>query len=162
MQTLVAGLVCFSLCAVLAAAVDAAEGKKVDFDIHSGHFEMNNAGLKGASSYLVLTDRGSFDKVFGVGATMSKQNFVAKNAFEKKMVVAVIKRGSAVTDYKVSKVTAEGDKLIVRYSTKTGPAQPATFASPLIVSVAKGDYKLIEYIENGKTVETIEVGKKQS
>jgi len=162
MKKLFASLVCCSLCVVMAMADDAAKGKKVEFDVHANHFQKNNAGLKGASSYLVFTDYASFDKVFGVAVTMDKlkPNFVVKDTFDKKMIIAVIKRGNAPIVYKVNSVTAEGEKLFVQYTTKAEMAQPtATFASPLIVSVAKNDYKSVEYIENGKKVDLVEDGK---
>lgn len=162
MQRFFVSLACFSLCVVMAIADDAAKGKKVEFDVHTNHFQKNNAGLKGAASYLVFNDYAPFDKVFGVAVTMDKvkPNVVVKETFDKKMVIAVIKRGIAPIDYKVNKVTAEGDKLLVEYTTKAEVAQPtATFASPLVISVAKNDYKSVVYIENGKKVETVEVGK---
>jgi hypothetical protein len=145
--------------AVLASAQDAADGKKVQFSVHSGHFQKNNAGLEGAASYLVFTDRAAFDKMFGVGAVIGKQNFVPRDAFDTKMVVAVIKRGNAVTEYKVDKVTADAGTFFVEYTAKAGPAGTATFASPLVLSVDKSNYRSVVFIENGKKVATVKVGK---
>jgi hypothetical protein len=138
---------------------DTAKGKKVEFDVHDGHFEKNNSGLKGESSYLEFSDRDAFDKVFGLGRVMRKQNFVPKDAFDKKMVVAVIKRGNALTTYKVDKVTADGGTLYVQYTAKMGEAGTATFHSPLIVSVDKGKYTKVVFIENGKKADTLKVEK---
>src|SRR5262249_10465790 len=61
---------------LLALGGDTAKGKKVDFEVYGGHFQKNNADLKGDASYLVFSDRAAFDKVFGVAATTKKQNFV--------------------------------------------------------------------------------------
>jgi hypothetical protein len=144
---------------LVVAAGDAAKGAKVDFEVHQGHFQKNTADLKGDASYLVLTDRPAFDKVFGVAATTKKQNFVPKDAFDKKMVVAVIKRGNAVTEYKVEQVTADAGTLYVQYTAKTKDPTSAKFASPLIVSVDKGPYTSVVFIENGKKVETVKVEK---
>jgi len=138
---------------------DTAKGKKVEFAVHDGHFEKNDSGLKGDSSYLVFGDRDAFDKVFGIGRVIGKQNFVPKDAFDKKMVVAVIKRGKAVTEYKVEKVTADDGTLYVRYTAKMGEAGTATFHSPLIVSVDKDKYTSVVFIENGKKAETVKVAK---
>jgi len=138
---------------------DTAKGKKVEFDVHNGHFQKNNAGLKGDSSYLVFSDRDAFDKVFGIGRVIGKQNFVPRDAFDKKVVVAVIKRGNAITEYKVEKVTADEGTLYVQYTAKMGPAGTATFASPLIVSVDRDRYKSVVFIENGKKVDTVKLGK---
>src|SRR5262249_47701211 len=107
MRMLVAmlSLLCLPLFVVAAPATDEAmaKGKKIDFAVHDGHFEKNNSGLKGDSSYLVFNERQAFDKVFGLGRVMGKQNFVPKEAFDKKTVVAVIKRGRAITEYTVDK-----------------------------------------------------------
>ena len=137
-----------------------AKGSKVEFDVHSGHFEKNNAGLKGDESFLAFTDRAGFDKIVGVGATMTKQNFVPKDAFDKKMVVAVIHRGNAVWTYMVEKVTADGDTLYVQYEAKKGPEAANTkYASPLIVSVDKGKYTTVVFLENGKKAGTVKLDK---
>jgi hypothetical protein len=144
---------------LLAVAGDEAKGAKVEFDVHSGHFQKNNTDLKGDASYLVFGDRAAFDKVFGVAATMKKQNFVPKDAFEKKMVVAVIKRGNAVTEYKVDKVTADAGTLYVQYTTTSKGPTAASYASPLIVSLDKGAYTSVVFIENGKKAETVKIEK---
>jgi hypothetical protein len=86
---------------------------------------------------------------------MGKQNFVPKDAFDKKVVFAVIKRGNAITEYKVDKVTADDGTLYVEYTTKAkGDGGTATFASPLIVSVDNDKFKSVVFIENGKKVAT--------
>ena len=131
-----------------------AKGAKIDYDVHTGHFQKNNAGLKGDASFLAFTDRAGFDKVFGVGATMKKQNFVPKDTFDKKLVVAVIHRGKAPWTYKVEKVTADGDTLYVQYEATAGKEGNATYASPLIVSVGKGKYTSVVFVENGKKAGT--------
>ncbi len=97
--------------------------------------------------------------MFGIARVIGKQNFVPKDAFDKKMVVAVIKRGNAVTEYKVEKVTADDGTLYVKYTAKMGTAGTATFASPLILSVDKDKYTEVVFLENGKKVEKVKVGK---
>ncbi len=163
MKTLFAAFALVALplfvCAAPAPDDDTAKGKEVKFDVHDGHFQKNNADLKGDSLYLVFSDRDAFDKVFGVGRVVGKQNFVPKDAFDKKMVVAVIKRGNAVTTYKVEKVTADDGTLYVQYTAKTGDAGSAKFASPLIVSVDKDKYTAVVFLENGKKVEKVKVEK---
>jgi hypothetical protein len=147
---------------VALAAVNAAEGKmaKVDFVAHDGHFESNKSGLKGDASYLAITDRAGFDAVFGSLAVMGKKfNYVPKDAFEKKMVVAVIKRGNAPVEYKVEQVTTADDKLYVQYKATAKDPTTAKFASPLILTVEKGKYTSVVFIENGKQVGTATVGK---
>jgi hypothetical protein len=163
MKTLLVALAVLALPLLARAAPapdeDTAKGKEVKYEVHNGHFQKNDAGLKGDASYLVFTDREAFDKVFGAAATMRKQNFVPKDAFDNQMVVAVIKRGNAVTEYKVEKVTADEGTLYVQYTAKMGTPGSATFASPLIVSVDKDKYTSVVFIENGKKAATVKVPK---
>jgi hypothetical protein len=154
-------VIAWPLCVVAAPDEETAKGSKVEYTLHNGHFEKNNSGLKGDSSYLVFTNREAFDKIFGVAATMRKQNFVPKDAFDKNLVVAVIKRGKAVTEYKVEQVTADDGTLYVQYTAKMGDPGSATFASPLILSVDKDKYKSVVFIENGKKAETVKIEKKE-
>jgi hypothetical protein len=144
-----------------ACLADEAKGKAVEFKAYTKpYFEKNTSGLKGEASFLAVTDQAGFDKVFGVGFTMGpKPDMLAKDAFDKKMVVATIKRGNSITTYNVEKVTADGDTLYVQYKSETKDGGGASFASPLIVAVDKGKYASVVFIENGKTVGKAEIGK---
>lgn len=147
-----------ALLPTLALALAQADGAAVPYVHHSGHFEKNNSGLKAEPSFVVATDREAFDKVFGVAFTMGKRpNVVPPDAFEKKLVAAVIKRGPAPTTYMVEKVTAAGGTVTVRYKAETGPAGTARFASPLIVSLDRAGVKKVDFVENGKGVGSVEV-----
>jgi hypothetical protein len=159
MLPLTAGIVALSLAGVaeFGAAADEAKGKEVKFDVYTSYFEKNNSGLKGEASYLALTDQQAFDKVFGAAAVMKKQGFLPKDAFDKKMVVAAIKRGNAVWTYKVQKVTADDGTLYVQYEASSKDGGSARFASPLIVAVDRGKYTSVVYIENGKKVGTAKI-----
>jgi hypothetical protein len=70
--------------------------------------------------------------------------------------VGVIKRGKATWDFKVEGVAAQAGVLTVQYSAKSTPSDSAEFACPLIVSIAKGGYSVVEFIENGKRVQRVE------
>jgi hypothetical protein len=146
----------FALVVLSARGADEPKGTKVEFTVHGGQFEKNNAGLKGDQSFLLITNRTAFDKVFGAGFVMGKKpNIVPKNAFDTKVVVATIKRGKSITTYDVEKVTLDKDgTLYVQYKATAGPPGTATFASPLIISVPKDKVKRAVFIENGKTVGT--------
>lgn len=142
----------------VAADKDEAKGKAVPFTSYlAGYFEKNTSGLKGDTSYLVITDQDSFDNVFGVGVTMGKKpDFLPKDVFDKRIVVAVIKRGKAIWVYQVQKVTVDGGTLYVQF--EDAPKNVNFMAaSPMIASVDKGDYKEVVFIENGKKVETVNV-----
>lgn len=133
----------------------------VEYQVYpEAYFEKNTSGLKGEASFLALSDKKGFDNVFGVGVVMGKKPMLLpEGAFDKQLVLAVIKRGNAVTTYKVDGVTADAGVLQLRYTATTGQPTTARFASPLIVAVPKGDYKAVNFIENGKKAGSIELGK---
>jgi hypothetical protein len=138
------------------ARTDETKPKEVKFDQHSGYFEKRTSGLKGDSSYLAIADMADFDKTFGVGFVMGKKpNVVPKDAWGKIQIAAVIKRGNATFDYTIEKVTRTGDKLTVDYKATKGAETSGMFATPLVLSVEKGDYKEVVFVENGKEAATI-------
>jgi hypothetical protein len=152
------------LVAGLALAADKAEakGKKVEFDVYDDYFESNKSGLKGETSFLAITDPDTFDKVFGKAAVMgAKQKFLPKDAFDTKLVVAVIHRGNAVWRYKVDQVTADGDTLNVQYEATSKTGGTATFHSPLVVAVDKVKYTSVAFIENGEKIGTAKIEKEK-
>ena len=165
MKTLIAALALSLFVAGPSTAEEAkAKGQEVKYEIHTGHFQKNDAGLKGDASYLVFTDRDAFDKVFGqvppLGGMEKPFDYVPKGAFEKDLVVAVIKRGKTTTEYKVDKVTQDDGTLYVQYTAKPkGKEGSAMFASPLIISVPKDKYRSVVFLENGKEVEKVKVEK---
>jgi hypothetical protein len=139
----------------LAPAADEAKAKgdPVEYQVYNGYFESNKSGLKGDASFLAFTDAKAFDRVFGKAVVMGKKpTFLPKDAFASKLVVAAIKRGGDIWQYKVEKVTADDGTLVVRYEATAKDGGGATFASPLIVAVDKGKYSAVEFVENGKNV----------
>jgi hypothetical protein len=146
---------------VLIPALGRAEEKKVDFSVLGpGYFESNKSGLKGESSHLIFTDKKSFDGVFGTRFVPGgKGKFLPKDAFDKNMVIAAIKRGASIYTWKVDKVTDKDGVLELHYTATGKDGGGARFASPLIVSVPKGKYTSVEFIENGKKVATVKVAK---
>ena len=132
--------------------------KAVEFDTHDGYFVSNQFEAKAASSFAVLKDQASFDKVFGVGMVMGdKHHRLPAGAFDEKIVVTAIHRGKAMVTYKVDSVVEEGANLVVRYTTQVKPEGTAEFSCPLIVSLAKGDYQAVRFMENGKQVKRVEM-----
>src|SRR5262249_42786766 len=130
---------------------------------YDSYFESNKSGLKGDSSYLAFTDQKAFDMVLGATPPVmgQKREYLPKDAFDKQMATVVIKRGKAITKYKVEKVTADGDTLYVQYTAKEEAAGGGTanYASPLVVAVDKGKYKQVVFIENGKKAGTADINK---
>jgi hypothetical protein len=137
-----------------------ATGEKLAYEVHSGYFESNKSGLKGENSYLAFTDAKAFDMVFGIGVVMGqKPKLLPKDAFDSYQVFAVIKRGKSIWEYKVEKVTEDAGTVYVQYTaTAKDGGGSATFASPLILSVHKGKYSSVVFIENGKKAAKVPLG----
>jgi hypothetical protein len=144
---------------LLAHGADEAKGEKVESTTYSDYFVKNNSGVKDDAAYLVFTNQESYDKVFTLRPPLMGKKSVAmpNDVFEKNLVIAAIKRGNAITTYTIDKVTVDGDTLFIQYKAATGKASTATFASPLIVSAEKGKVKKVAFIENEKTVATVDV-----
>ena len=95
--------------------------------------------------------------VFGVAMVMGdKSHRLPANAFQSNMVLAVIKRGRAVWEFKVEGVSEDVGVVTLRYATTSRKSDSAEFASPLIVSIPKSKYAAVQFIENGKVVKRIE------
>jgi hypothetical protein len=155
LRTVAAGVLSF----LMTGSVFADDGNKVDTKTYGDYFESNQSGLKGPESFLVITDRAKFDATFGIGVVMGRGvEVLPANAFDSKIVVAAIHRGKSVWTYKVEGASTRDGVLTLRYHAETKEAGgSASFASPLIVAVPKGDCKTVEFIENGKKVATVPI-----
>ncbi len=133
-------------------------GKPIAHEVHDGYFVSNKFERDKPASFVAIQDRKRFDEVFGVAFVMGdKSNRLKPDAFKSKMVVSAIKRGPAVTTYKVTSVTVHKGTLYLRYDAKPGVPGSATFACPLIVSVPKGSYSAVVFLENEKPVKTLKL-----
>jgi hypothetical protein len=93
-----------------------AGGKPVEYKTYNGYAESRDSGLKGGDSFLALTARNEFARTFDPVVTpRGLPDPVARADFDSRLFVAVIKRGDVLWDYKVEKVTANGDTLTVYY-----------------------------------------------
>ena len=136
--------------AAQASALGGGDERNVAFQRHdSSYFEKNTSGLKGEKSYLALTDQAQFDKVFGPAARMGNNAFLPPGAFQNKIVVAAIKRGT-MRRYSNVSVTEENGVLLVSYAAVDDKPGSATYRVPLILSVEKGDYSGVVFMENGQ------------
>ena len=143
----------------LGQSASAAEPAKLTFDTYSGYFVSNKFEPKAPESFVVITDQKEFDKVFGAAFVMrDKSHRLPKDAFKSLIVVAAIKRGNAAVEYKVDGVTEADGVVEFRYTTTEKKSDTATFACPLIVSIPKGKYTAIQFVENGKPVKKVEIG----
>lgn len=165
MKRVATTMACLVFLAITGLAAFAAEDKaaKVEFDTHDGYFVSNKFEPKSGSSFVALGTQAEFNKVFGAGFVMNdKAHRLPADAFKTKMVVSAIRRGKAMWTFTVDGVTSDGKTLMVKYTAKSTPHETAEFACPLIVSVPRGDYSAVEFIENGKSVKKLELGKAES
>ena len=126
---------------------------KLSFDTYSGYFVSNKFEPDAAESFLVIDDQKQFDKVFGVAMVMGdKSHRLPKEIFSGSIVLAAVKRGKAVCEFKVDEVTVAGGVVELRYAAGSKQSDSATFASPLIVSIPRGPYTAVRFWENGKMV----------
>ena len=139
----------------------AGDAAKLPFDTYSGYFVSNKFEPDAPASFVVINDQAKFDEVFGVAFVMrDKSHRLPKDAFKSSIVLAVIKRGSALCEYKVESVTLDQGVVQLRYVTTSKATPDTTFACPLIVSVPRGKYKAVVFIEDGKEVKTLKVASK--
>jgi hypothetical protein len=134
------------------------EPVKLAFDTYSGYFVSNKFEPKSAESFVVITTQKQFDRVFGAAFVMQDTSHrLPKEAFKSLIVVAAIKRGNTLVEYKVSNALEINGAVQLRYATLEKKSDTAKFASPLIVSIPKGKYAAIRFVENGKEVKTVEM-----
>jgi len=59
----------------------------------------------------------------------------------------------------VEGVTAREGVVQLRYTVTSKKSPSASFACPLIVSIPKGKYAAVQFVENKKAVKTVAIGK---
>lgn len=134
--------------------------KKINFDSHDGHFVKNTFKAPEQGAFFIMTTFDEFDRVFGTGFVMkAKFKLVTKETFNAKNVLVVVRQvPNKIIEYTVGGIEADGDKLSVNYSTTI---KTVTFQanSALILSVPKGDYREVVFVENGKRVAAVPLSK---
>lgn len=125
--------------------------KGVPFETYSGYFVSNKFEPQSEESFVMLTTQEAFDKVFGVGMVMhDRSHRLAKDAFDANLVLGAIKRGKAIWEYHVEGISLRDDTVVVRYTATSKKSEDAQYACPLILSIAKGQYKGFDFVENDK------------
>ena len=134
-------------------------GNIFQFASHDGYFASNHFEPNAAESYVLLKTQQEFDMVFGVAFVMrDKAKRLPNDAFGNSVVIGLVKRGGSLWTYNVQSIGEKDGVLEIRYDAKESKQAGATFASPLIVSIPKQDYKSIRFVENGKEVKKLTVG----
>ncbi len=82
---------------------------------------------------------------------MGANAFLPPGAFETKIVIAAIKRGT-MRRYSDVSVTEENGVLLVSYTATDDKPGSATYRVPLILAVEKGEYSGVVFMENGERV----------
>jgi len=146
-------LIQLALTAVMAWAADV---KAVVFDTYNGYFVSNKFEPDQPASFVVIRDQKAFDAVFGAGFVMGdKSHRLPDNAFDSKMVLAAIKRGKAICDFKVVEVIVDQGIVTLKYNVKSSPQAGADYACPLIVSIPRSGYSAVRFVEDGQLVKGI-------
>lgn len=141
---------------VIAGITHAAEQSKLTFDVYSGYFVSNKFEPDAPESFVVIDNQEQFDTIFGVAMVMGdKSHRLPKDAFKSNVVLTAIKRGKAVWEFDVQGVTETNGVVELRYKATSKSSDSATFACPLIVSIPKGKYKAVRFVENGKLVKAV-------
>lgn len=152
-----------SFLGAMAVAWQVAKGddtKAARHEVFDGYFVSNKFEPDAAESFVAISGQKKFDEVFGVAFVMGdKAHRLPKDAFSRTIVFAVVKRGMALWDFKVSEVVDNEGKLEIRYTAKSSPQPTATYACPLIVGVPKKAYKSVTFVEDKKPVKTLKINK---
>jgi hypothetical protein len=143
--------------------VSSAEKKsdKIVYEVYAkGYFVKNTVKLPGDKGFFVLQDKKAFDDVFGIARVMGpKPKMVEDKTFEGNLVVTAIKTGGTLWNYEVEGVRIEKKQLIIQYKATGKEVGGAKFTLPLIVSVPRGEYTEVVFMENGKEAGKVSVKK---
>jgi acylphosphatase len=130
------------------------------FDTYSGYFVSNQFEPDAAESFLVITGQDRFEQIFGVAFVMGdKSHRLPQDAFKSNIVATVIKRGRDVVEYTVESVAVEDGTVELRYTATSRKSDTASFACPLIVSIPRGAYQAVQFVESGKPLKKVQVEK---
>lgn len=152
------GLSVWVLCLspLMADEKDTTKPQKIPFEVYSGYFVSNKVKLDNETTWRIVSDKKSFDQLFGVASVMGdRAKRLKPNTFENQIVLTVIKTGKFLAKYKVQSIMATGSTLAVRYQVTKQGGGTATYTSPLIVSVPRKKWSSVIFVENGKTVKTL-------
>lgn len=134
----------------------------IPFTVHDGYFVRNDFEPNEPTSFAVATDQETFDRMLHAVPPLMPRNahkphHLPKGVFATKVVAVAIHRGNALWDYNVEGVTTHENTLVVKYTARSKPDPACQFACPLIVSIDKGNYAAVEFVENGKSLKTVKV-----
>lgn len=130
-----------------------AGSRTIDHKVIDGYGVSRDANLKGDACFLAVTSKEEFDRVFyPVLTPRGLPDPVAKNAFDTRLFVAVVKRGDVLYDYKVEKVIANGDTLTVQYGVAPRKGSPARGTGKAVTTARATTEKALAATGKGDTV----------
>lgn len=145
-----------ALKALVAQVADLPAPAEPRHEVLGGYFVNNTFEPDAPTSFAVLKDSLSLDRVVGVGFVMGDRSHrMAPSAFGSRLVLAAIHRGAALWEYTVRAVTLRDGVLTLDYAAASKAQAGATFACPLLVCVPKGDYQSVEFREGGQVVKRL-------
>ena len=127
---------------------------ELKWDVYPGYSVSNTLpGSHGAEWFFVIKDQKVFDAIFVVLPSKEGKQRLPQNALKSRIVLGVEKRGNAVWQFKVDRATENNGLVRIFYSATSRPgADNSISASLLIVSIPKVNFKVVQFVENGKTV----------
>ena len=138
------------------SAALAGDKTAVPFETYTGYFVSNKFEPDAASSFVIIQDQAHFDRVFGTAFVMrDKARRLPPDVFKAHLIIAAIHRGNALCDFKVAEVALNDGAVELRYATAFQKSDTATFACPLIVAIPKGEYRAVQFVENGRNEKTL-------
>ncbi len=147
---------CLLLFLLLAGSAFPGSFSNVPFDTYSGYFVSNKFEPDAPASFVMIHDQAQFDLIFGSAFVMrDKSQRLPPGIFKSHKILAVIHRGNAMCEYGMEEATLKDGTVELHYRVTFKKSDTATYACPLIVSIAKGDYKSVRFVENGKVEKTI-------
>jgi hypothetical protein len=148
----------FAISMFAAAVGESQAARPVSSDTYDGYFVSNKFENREPMSFVVLKSQTAFDTVFGIAMVMGDRSHrLPSGVFDQNLVVSAIHRGKAFVGYDVDKVELDGKALVIRYRANSTPSESTEYVCPLILSVARGDYNAVRFVENGREIRVVPI-----
>jgi major membrane immunogen (membrane-anchored lipoprotein) len=118
--------------------------KNMQYQTANGYFVKNT--FEDGKYELKISDRQTFDSIFGVGKTMN--NTPTEIDFEHQFVIAVIYQLTDLqTEMKPEKLVRKNDDLVFDYEVKIGAQQSYTIRPSLLILADKNDENNVIFLQ---------------